>query len=164
MVKKATPKEKDIILYLLDQSYDKKAWHGTTLRGSLRGLDYKQALWRPARGRHNIWEIIVHCAYWEYIGRRRILEDEKLNFPIKGSDWFQIPSPADAKAWKQTLAFTRKEHIRLRKAIEHMPLSKIHYVPSRAKLRNSEILHGVANHNLYHAGQIQLIKRLMKVR
>ncbi len=66
MRRKATDPQIRLLLRELDQAYDKKAWHGTTLRGSLRGLTVKEARWRPARGRHNIWELVLHAAYWKY--------------------------------------------------------------------------------------------------
>ncbi len=56
--------EMRVLLGLIDQAFDQKAWHGTNLRGSLRGLTSRQALWRPAPGRHNIREIVLHAAYW----------------------------------------------------------------------------------------------------
>ena len=62
----------DILLGLLDEAFERKSWHGTNLRGSLRGLPAKQAAWRPGPRRHNIWEIAVHAAYWKYAVRRRL--------------------------------------------------------------------------------------------
>lgn len=64
--------EIDLLLALLDEGFDRKAWHGPNLLGSLRGLSAEQALRRPAPGRHNVWEIAVHCAYWKSIVRRRL--------------------------------------------------------------------------------------------
>ena len=57
---------------LVDEGFDRKSWHGTTLLGSLRGLTEEQASWRPAPGRHNIWELAVHCEYWKYAVRRTL--------------------------------------------------------------------------------------------
>ncbi|HEY0351427.1 MAG TPA: DinB family protein, partial [Gemmatimonadales bacterium] len=62
----------DLLLEMLDQAYNQKGWHGTTLRGALRGLTPKDALWRPAPRRHNIWELTLHAAYWKYAVRRRL--------------------------------------------------------------------------------------------
>ena len=52
------------LLEIIDRAYNRKSWHGTNLRGSIRGVTSQQASRRPARGRHNIWEIVVHAAYW----------------------------------------------------------------------------------------------------
>lgn len=55
-----------LLLRLLDESYEKSAWQGPNLKGSLRGVHAAQAAWRPAPGRHNVWELVVHAAYWKY--------------------------------------------------------------------------------------------------
>jgi hypothetical protein len=57
-----TPSLTGLLLALYDQAFDRRAWHGTPLAGALRGVRAKQALWRPRRGRHNIWEIVLHAA------------------------------------------------------------------------------------------------------
>ena len=60
----------DVLITAIDRAFDKKSWHGTNLMGSVRGLTAREALWRPARGRHNVWEILIHAAYWKYVVRR----------------------------------------------------------------------------------------------
>jgi len=50
------------LLFLIDTAYNRVSWHGTNLRGSIRGVSPRQAEWRPGRGRHNIWELVVHAA------------------------------------------------------------------------------------------------------
>ena len=75
----------ELLLRLLDQAYNRQAWHGTNLRGALRGLSCEQALWRPARGRHNIWEIVLHAAYWKFCVRRHLTGQRDERFPRKGS-------------------------------------------------------------------------------
>ncbi|MFB3094787.1 MAG: DinB family protein [Candidatus Acidiferrales bacterium] len=99
MRRKATNPQIQLLLRELDQAYDKKAWHGTTLRGSLRGLTVKEALWRPARGRHNIWELVLHAAYWKYIVLRKLSGDSELKFPRPGSNFPRLPKKTDSKAW-----------------------------------------------------------------
>jgi hypothetical protein len=55
----------ELLLEIMDQAFDRKGWHGTTLRGALRGVTPAQALWRPGPDRHNVWELTVHAAYWK---------------------------------------------------------------------------------------------------
>jgi hypothetical protein len=81
----------ELLLGLLDEAFERKAWHGPNLRGSLRGLDAKAAAWRPGPGRHNIWETAVHAAYWKYAVRRRLTGEKRGSFARGGSNWFRCP-------------------------------------------------------------------------
>jgi hypothetical protein len=140
--------------YLLLEAYGARSWHGPSLRGSLRSVTVKQALWRPARGRHNIWELTLHAAYWKFAVRRRLVSRLYLQFPIKGNNWF-IRSEGTEEEWKRDLKILRHEHNLLAKTVMRR---------SAAVLRSpkvSRMVIGIALHDVYHAGQISLIKRLM---
>ena len=69
-----------MLLDLIDQAFDRQSWHGPNLRGSIRGLTHEEALWRPHPDRHNIWEHVLHAAYWKYTVRRRILGEKRGSF------------------------------------------------------------------------------------
>ena len=83
-----------LLVRLLDEGFDRRAWHGPNLRGTLRGVPAADAARRPAPDRHSIWEIAVHAAYWKYAVRRRITGAGRGSFPLKGSNWFGRPDPA----------------------------------------------------------------------
>jgi hypothetical protein len=144
-----------LLLQILDEAFEKKAWHGPNLKGSLRGVTARQAAWRPARGRHNIWEIAVHAAYWKYAVRRRLRGETRGSFPLRGSNWFASPSSANEKAWRQVRELLLREHRKLREAIAEIDQVK----QDRKRL---SMVFGVAFHDVYHAGQIQLLKRLQR--
>src|SRR5262245_58595801 len=110
-----------LLLRLLDQAFDKKSWHGTNLRGSIRGLDLTTVSFRPAKGRHNIWEIVIHAAYWKYVVRRRLLGEKKGSFPLKGSTWFARPIEKSEKAWLQDVRLLEQTHRSLRAAVADLP-------------------------------------------
>jgi uncharacterized damage-inducible protein DinB len=150
------------LLQIIDESFDKHAWHGTNLRGSIRGLTVQQAAWRPSQGRHNIWEIVVHCAYWKYIVRRRILGEKKGSFPLNGSNWFKRPTEQTEKAWRADIHLLEETHHTLRNAIAGLKSSDLKKKPFGSKWTNLQTISGIASHDLYHAGQIQLLKRLGK--
>jgi hypothetical protein len=152
----------DILLMLIEESYSTKAWHGPNLRGSLRGVNYEDAAWRPSPGRHNIWEILVHCAYWKYIVRRRILGERKGTFPLKGSNWFKRPTVLTQRALSSDMAMLDETHRTMVEAIISMDSRVLGNFPNNSKVSNEAIIRGIASHDVYHAGQIQLLKRLMK--
>jgi len=148
------------LLFLVEQSYDKKAWHGTNLRGSIRGLSAREAAWRPGPGRHNIWEIVVHCAYWKYIVRRRILGEKKGSFPLVGSNWFQRSANLTEQAWKEDVRLLELCHRSMLDAVTQLTPGDLPRKPKGSKVSNLAIIVGIASHDVYHAGQIQLLKRL----
>jgi hypothetical protein len=148
------------LLALIDQSYNTRAWHGTNLRGSVRGLGIREAAWRPAPNRHNIWEIVVHCAYWKYIVRRRLLGGKKGSFPLKGSNWFRRDATFSEQQWRSDIALLESTHELMCDAIAGLKPSDLPLKPRGSKVDNLAIIMGIASHDLYHAGQIQLLKRL----
>ena len=145
----------------LDQAFDRKSWHGTNLRGSLRRVTPEQAAWRPARGRHNIWELAVHAAYWKYAVWRRLAGEARGSFPLKGSNWFERPERPDASAWRADLALLARMHRQLRDAVTLVPASALNRVPPGSTVTTFDLIAGVIAHDLYHAGQIQLLKKLL---
>ncbi len=151
-----------LLLQLIDEGYNKKAWHGPNLRGSIRGITARQAAWRPAKGRHNIREIVVHCAYWKYVVRRRLLGEKRGSFPLKGSNWFQCPTGLTEAAWKADLKLLADMHKNMVLAIGRLSDPDLAVVPHASKVNNRAIISGIAMHDVYHAGQIQLLKRMMR--
>jgi uncharacterized damage-inducible protein DinB len=147
---------------LIDQSYNKKSWHGTNLRGSIRGLTVREALWRPSAGRHNIWEIVVHCAYWKYNVRRRILGEKRGSFPLKGSNWFLRSGRLTEQQWRSDIRLLDQCHRALRDAMSTLAPAQLNKVPKGSTVDNAMILTGIASHDVYHAGQIQVLKRLLR--
>ena len=150
----------DLLLEVLDQAFDRKSWHGTTLKGALRGVTPEEALWRPAPGRHNVWELTLHAAYWKYAVRRRLAGAAIGSFDRKPSNWPAIPNPADLRAWKRDVAFLDAEHRKLREVVSGLTVATLKRRSPRGVWTYAEEIHGVAAHDLYHTGQIQLIKRL----
>ena len=149
------------LLFLIDTAYDHVSWHGTNLRGSLRGVTPKQAAWRPGPRRHNIWEIVVHAAYWKYVAWRRLTGAERGSFAEVGSNWFSRPEQMSLDAWKADVEMLGETHRALRDvvaAIEPRDLDRTMAKASRTTRR--AIITGIAAHDIYHAGQIQLLKRL----
>jgi hypothetical protein len=150
------------LLVQLDQAFDRRSWHGTNLRGSLRGVSLRDAAWRPAPGRHNIWELAVHAAYWKYAVRRRLTDEGRGSFPLEGANWFERPEQATAAAWSTDLALLREQHRLLRQAVSSCDGQDLLEPASGGQTSRFDLIAGVIAHDLYHAGQIQLLKRLMR--
>ena len=155
-------KRVQLLLEMFDQAYRAPAWHGTPLKGTLRGITAQQALWRPGRGRHCIWDLVLHAAYWKCIVRRRLLRDPEIAFPRAGANWPALPDRTDAAAWKRDRALLDKEHALLRRAITRLAAATLERRGWNSRWRIKADIYGIASHDLYHAGQIQLLKRLQR--
>jgi hypothetical protein len=149
-------KSEQLILTLLDEAYEKKTWHGPNLKQALRGVKAQQAAWRPGPGRHNIWEETLHAAYWKYAVRRRIEGGKRGSFALQGSNFFARPEKGkfNEAAWRQDRELLEREHRALRAAMVML----LQTARSAKLLRQ---LYGVAFHDVYHAGQIRMLRRLM---
>jgi hypothetical protein len=152
----------EIILRMIDEAFDHKSWHGTNLRGSIRGLGLEQASWRPHPDRHNIREIVIHAAYWKYAVRRRLVQEPRGSFAFKGSNWFRRPKERveGEEQWAADVALLISCHRSLRDAISRLRLEQLDGALAKSKVSTLSVLTGIAAHDLYHAGQIQLLKRL----
>ena len=158
-----SPREITWLLELIDQAFDHKAWHGPTLRGSVRALPAEVAALRPHPDRRNIAEHVLHTAYWKYAARRRILGEKRGSFRLKGSNWFPVAAPLSMAAWSEHLSLLADEHRLFRTTVAELPAPRLEDVTATGKYTTRALIMGVASHDLYHAGQIQLLKRLLSV-
>jgi uncharacterized damage-inducible protein DinB len=138
------------------------AWHGgPTSVGSLRGVTASQAVWVPAPGRKCIWQLALHIAYWNYAVRRRLEGGGDARFPRSPANWPAVPKRADAKSWAEDVALLKGEHERLAATIAEIPSKRYGTaLPGGKRWTIGELIVGIAQHDAYHTGQIQLMKRL----
>jgi hypothetical protein len=150
------------LLALLDEAFDRRSWHGPNLRGSLRGLSAAKAAWRPAPGRHNAWEVAVHAAYWKYAAWRRLTGEKRGSFARAGSNWFPSPTPPTEGAWRKDVALLTGYHRHLREAVARLSDDDLQRLTPGGREPIGRLVRGIAAHDLYHAGQVQLLKRLQR--
>jgi hypothetical protein len=110
------------------------------------------------QGRHNIAEIALHHAFWVREVRRRLAGSVTEPFPLEGEDWFEL---ADGKplAWAKVVAALEAETQRIAETVEGIAAGRVASPLSEAE-RFDQVL-GIAAHGAYHAGQIQLVKKLI---
>ncbi|HEX6983205.1 MAG TPA: DinB family protein [Balneolaceae bacterium] len=151
------------VLELLDPPKGFEPWHGgPTLMGALRGVDSKQAAWKPAPDRHSIWELALHIAYWKYSVRRNINPESKKGFGKSPANWPAVGEATDEN-WKKDKTLIKSEHEKLIKEIKAFPEDQLNeYSSDKKKWTFRQLLGGIATHDTYHIGQIQLMKRLYK--
>ena len=142
---------------LLSEAYGPGAWHGPDLKAALADVTAAQAFARPAAGRHNIAEIAVHHAYTTRAVGAQLSGKEPEPFVLNGEDWFELSDEADL-AWPTIQRLVQSGHDGLTTLVRDIDAGR-----ARSPLPPDErvkLILGITCHAIYHAGQIQLIKRL----
>jgi len=141
----------------LKRAFEGKAWHGPSVSEVLAGVTAEQAAARPISDAHSIWEITLHIATWERVGRRRIQESAPIDVS-DDEDWPEVEDTSE-EAWKRTLDEVRGNHLSLREAIAGLDEARLGDIVPGTTYSVYFLLHGVIQHDLYHAGQIALLKK-----
>lgn len=151
-----------LVVETLDPLPGRGGWHGgPTAAGALRGVSAADAAWRPAPGRKSIWDLTLHIAYWKYAVRRRLTGEPTGGFPRAPANWPRVPEEASAAAWRADVGLLKTEHRRLVTAVASVPLRRYGEVlPGGKQWTVGELILGIAQHDAYHVGQIQMLKRL----
>ena len=137
----------------IDRSWRGEAWSGPALQENLAGVDEKSARWAPGAGVHSIFELLLHVTCWERVARERVLG--RANTP---SDAENFPTPA--RSWDDALRMAQTGHAALVEAVRALSDDGIGKTAPGCSYTLRFMLHGVAQHNLYHAGQIAVLKKL----
>ena len=159
----ATPKHDcsaDVLVEMLDAAYRADGWHGPNLRSTIARVKLEQALWRPGPNKHNIAEIVLHCAYWKYVGVRRLTGAKRGGFALKGSNWFAFGDDKSKAKWRAARALLNEIHVQLIQTVGKMTPTALKRVPPGSKVTNLKMIYGLAAHDAYHAGQIRLLRGL----
>ena len=148
------------ILDQLKRAYEGSAWHGPSVHEVLEGITAAQAHARSVQSAHSIWELVHHIAVWENVGRRRLSGDRAPIDISSPEDWPPADDTNEA-AWEQAKAALDRGHQALVEAIARLPDSRL-YEPIFEGMSTVYVtLHGVIQHDLYHAGQIAMLKKAL---
>jgi uncharacterized damage-inducible protein DinB len=140
----------------LKRAFEGNAWHGPSVLEVLEGVTAAKAAAKPVPGAHSIWEIVQHIAVWEEAVRRR-LQGEPAR-PTPDEDWAPVPDTGDA-AWAATLERLRTGHLALRRAVAKLSDAKLKEDVAGMDQTHYVLVHGVIQHDLYHAGQIAVLRK-----
>ena len=147
----------------LEREHAGDPWHGSPLSAILDGVTAEEAAARPLPGAHTIWELVLHMTGWKSEVRRR-LSGAPAADPEAG-DWPAV-GEATPERWAQARENLELAHRLLVSAVKEFPEADL-YVPAN-DTRNRELgigvtyyelLHGIVQHDVYHAGQIAILKR-----
>ena len=141
----------------LRRAFEGEAWHGPAVRELLANVTAEQAAMRPLAAAHTIWEIVLHIAVWESVVCRRLAEEKIKALPPE-QDWPAVGRVSEA-AWEKTLEDLERGHLLLRQAIARLTDDRLSEAVPGKEYTVYVMVHGVIEHDLYHAGQIALLKK-----
>ncbi len=153
---KAAGSEAARIADQLQRAFYGGAWHGPALLELLEDVDAATAAAKPLSEVHSIWELVLHIAVWDDAGLRR-LDGEK--WQPTGVANFPPVAKATEAAWRKAVAATKRTHDRLVKTVAALPDSRLRDRVPGKRYDFYHMLHGIAQHELYHAGQIAILKK-----
>jgi len=139
----------------LKRAYAGPAWHGSSLTELLNGVDAARAAAHPLPGAHSVWEIVLHIAAWDTAVRQRLARDRAEIYKTE-LDWPHVADTSEA-AWQQALATLARAHDELLAAINTLDDARLDEPILEGMPSTYVTLHGVVQHDLYHAGQIALL-------
>ena len=141
----------------LKRAFEGEAWHGPSVKEALAGVTAQQAAARPIAKAHTIWEITAHIAVWEDVVRRR-LAGLPVTQPTDAEDWPPAGEGGE-RAWAALLARLEAGNGALREAFLAFDETRLDQPPEGARSTAYDLMHGIVQHDLYHAGQIAVLRK-----
>ena len=147
----STHRVRAVLIESLRTAFDQRSWHGATLLGSIRSVHATAATQRIGR-RKTIWQQVLHAAYWKHVVCNKLAGATR--FPRRGSDWPRMPDDTSEVAWRADVELLKATQRRLLGIVEALP-------DSRLDEKTIWLILGAAAHDLYHTGQIKLLRKLL---
>jgi uncharacterized damage-inducible protein DinB len=155
----ATNAEAKRIAQTLRDTYASDAWVGPSLQDILRGLTPGQAYSRPIPNAHSIWEIILHMTVWRMFAWHKLNGNSAFEINSPGQDWPPVENDS-LPAWEAALTELEKSQQQLLEALEGLDDGKLHETVPGREYPYYKLLHGIIGHDLYHGGQIVLLRKM----
>jgi hypothetical protein len=143
---------------ILEEGHGPGAWYGSDIRAAIDDVTAKTAFKRPATGRHNIAEVALHHAYWSEQIAAKLTGGAPVAFPLDGEDWFEL-NDEKALSWKEVAATLTRSQQRLSQAVSEVAGGA--RTSPLGEAERFDVVIGITGHAAYHAGQIQLLKKLI---
>ena len=145
------------LIHQLHHTYHGPSWHGATLKELLADVSAPHAARKGIRNAHSIWEIVLHAAAWKHAVRKR-LGGEPVS--LQGEADWPVVLDTSAEAWTAAVADLDAAHDSLVEGVRRLGPSELDRSAPAQDVSLYATIHGVIQHDIYHAGQIALLKKL----
>ncbi len=147
-------------LHMLDSAFAHEGWHGASLVPTLRKLSLEQLTDSDTYEGYTAWGIALHCAYWKYRARRRLIEivlaeEPPKRFERSPADWPDLPAERTRETWKRDLELLRNEHQLLKDVVSRLSVKLLVSPSPKTRKPMAGLIYGVAAHDAYHTAQIR---------
>ena len=147
-------------LDMLDSAFAHEGWHGASLVPTLRKLSLEQLTDSNTYDGYTAWGIALHCAYWKYRARRRLIEivlaeDPPKRFERSPADWPDLPAERTSETWKRDFDLLRSEHQLLKDVVSRLSVAQLATPSPKTSAPMAGFVYGVAAHDAYHTAQIR---------
>lgn len=149
--------EVDRICRQMKRATEGEAWHGPSLLEILDGVTARAAAAKPIPNAHSIWEIVLHLVGTQDLVLARLQGVPKTLSPEE--DWPTVVEPTE-EAWQEAVEKLKQGEERLRERIASFPDERLNEPLVARGSSAYDNFHGHVQHNLYHAGQIVLLKKM----
>ena len=154
---KLVASELDNIADQMERAFEGDAWHGSSISEVLSNVCAEEAAARSITGAHTIWEIVLHMSVWQRTVRER-LQDRPIVALSEDVDWPPVLEFSD-EAWAGAVLELRDEYELLREEALRWSDEDLGQTTEGQRFTVYQMLHGVVQHGLYHAGQIAMLKK-----
>lgn len=151
-------RETDRILDQMDRAFSGDAWHGPSLMSLLQSISAEDASKHSVDGAHSIWELVNHLSAWNTITSHR-LQGEEVQITTE-RDWPPVWEVSETN-WKRALEVLAESHAHLRGVVSKLDDDELDQKAAGPNYSRYVVIHGVIQHNLYHAGQIAVLKKAL---
>jgi uncharacterized damage-inducible protein DinB len=148
----------ELIKDQLEKAFYAGAWHGPSVMESLENISAEQAISKPVKNVHSIWEIVLHINTWQAITQRRI--SGEIADPLPEEDWPEVKDSTQ-NSWEHTI---RNLKTGITKLLESLSKLDENILTENIRGKNYSyyfLIHGLIQHEVYHAGQISILKKTL---
>ena len=147
------------IQQLLNASWNGRMWHGTNLKEVLKGVDTEKAFRKPAAGAHNIYELVMHMHCWRNFVFQHLTGHADFKVILNSADDWPVDYEKTEAQWNTALQLLEQSQNQVADAFSKFDETQLDESMHGRKFSWYDFIHGLIQHDIYHSGQIAILKK-----